>query len=434
VEDLRRELAEARERESALAEVLKIISRSSFDVQSVLDTVIESAARLCNAADCALWRRDGDRLRSAAGWGSKPGMRELGVRNADAVFPGQGRSVVARASGTKMPVQVEDVLADPSYPGGDPAVAAERGWPFNRTRLGVPLLRDGDAIGVLVLGRREVRPFTQREIDLAVTFADQAGIAIENARLIDAIHQKSLQLEAVSRNKSEFLANMSHELRTPLNAIIGFSDILDQRMSGELNERQSEYVRDIAGSGRHLLALVNDILDLSKVEAGKMELQPALFSLRETVESVATMMRERATRQGIALATEIDPDVNAIEADERKLKQVLLNLLSNALKFTPPGGSIVVRARRADGDVRVSVTDTGVGIAPEDQSKIFEEFRQTATGARADEGTGLGLTLAKRFIELHGGRLWVDSEIGKGTTFTFTVPRRPIVAGSDVTA
>ena len=421
MDDLHKELEQARERESALAEVLKIISRSSFDLQTVLDTVIESAARLCNAADCTLWRRDGDRLRSAAGWAAK--LQEPGVRNADAVIPGQGRSVVARASGTKMPVQVEDVLDDPSYPGGDPALAARRGWPFNRTRLGVPLLRDGDAIGVLMLGRREVKPFTQREIDLAVTFADQAVIAIENARLIEAIKETLRQLEAASRNKSEFLANMSHELRTPLNAIIGFSDILDQRMSGELNERQAQYVRDIAGSGRHLLALVNDILDLSKVEAGKMELQLALCSLRATVESATIMIRERATRQRIVLTTDLDVDPDAIEADERKFKQVLFNLLSNAVKFTPDGGSVVVRAQRVTGEVRVSVTDTGVGIAPEDQAKIFEEFGQTAAGARTEEGTGLGLTLAKRFIELHSGRLWVESEVGKGTTFTFTLPQ-----------
>jgi signal transduction histidine kinase len=215
---------------------------------------------------------------------------------------------------------------------------------------------------------------------------------------------------------------MSHELRTPLNAVIGFSEVLMQRIFGDLNEKQEEYLTDIATSGKHLLSLVNDILDLSKVEAGKMELQPSVFSLRDVVESGATMIRERATLRSITLTTEVDPTLAPISADERKVKQVLFNLLSNAVKFTPEGGSIVVHAQRLDGEVRVSVRDTGVGIALEDQAKIFEEFQQTATGARAEDSTGLGLTLAKRFIELHGGRLWVESQIGSGSTFTFSLP------------
>lgn len=236
------------------------------------------------------------------------------------------------------------------------------------------------------------------------------------------------QLALASKNKSDFLANMSHELRTPLNAVIGFSEVLLQRMFGEVNEKQEEYLRDIATSGKHLLSLVNDILDLSKVEAGKMELQPSLFSLQDTVESSATMVRDRATRHGIALTTEVEPDLAPVHADERKVKQVLFNLLSNAVKFTPDGGAIDVRAQRLNGEIHVSVRDTGVGIAPEDQAKIFEEFQQTAAGARAEQSTGLGLTLAKRLIELHGGRLWVDSEVGKGSTFTFTLPIGPTVA------
>jgi signal transduction histidine kinase len=230
------------------------------------------------------------------------------------------------------------------------------------------------------------------------------------------------QLALASQNKSDFLANMSHELRTPLNAVIGFSEVLMQRMYGEINEKQEDYLRDIATSGKHLLSLVNDILDLSKVEAGKMELQPSVFSIQETIESGATMIRERAVRRGIALTTAVDPDLAPIQADERKVKQVLFNLLSNAVKFTPEGGSIAVRAERLDGEVHVSVRDSGVGIAPEDQARIFEEFQQTSTGARTEDSTGLGLTLAKRFIELHGGRLWVESEVGKGSTFTFALP------------
>ena len=230
------------------------------------------------------------------------------------------------------------------------------------------------------------------------------------------------QLALASQNKSAFLANMSHELRTPLNAVIGFSDVLIQRMFGEINAKQEEYLRDILTSGRHLLSLVNDILDLSKVEAGKMELQRSTFAIKEVVDSGAMLLRERAMRQGVALNVRVEPDLPQIDADERKVKQVLFNLLSNAVKFTPSGGSIDVDAHRLDGEVRVSVHDTGVGIAPEDQAKIFEEFQQTSSGAQRDDSTGLGLTLAKKFIELHGGRLWVESELGKGSTFTFALP------------
>jgi len=254
----------------------------------------------------------------------------------------------------------------------------------------------------------------------------------ENVRLVGDLREASRLLAQASQNKSEFLANMSHELRTPLNAVIGFSDVLLEGMFGSVNERQREYLRDILTSGKHLLSLVNDILDLSKVEAGKMELQPSVFSLREVVESGAMMVRERAINQRIALSVKIDPDLAPVVADERKVKQVLFNLLSNAVKFTPAGGRIEVRACRLDGEVQVSVRDTGVGVAPEDQSRIFEEFQQAKTGARTEESTGLGLTLAKRFIELHGGRLWVESVVGQGSTFTFALPLHPIVAGAPV--
>ena len=231
------------------------------------------------------------------------------------------------------------------------------------------------------------------------------------------------ELEAASRHKSEFLANMSHELRTPLNAIIGFSEVLDDRMFGELNEKQAEYVRVILTSGRHLLSLINDILDLSKVEAGRMELELGTFNLPMALENALTLIRERATRHGLALVLTVDDAIADVVADERKLKQVLLNLLSNAVKFTPEGGRIEVRAAPANGHVEVAVTDTGVGIAPEDQEAIFEEFRQVGpASAGKREGTGLGLALARKFVELHGGRLWVKSEVGRGSTFTFSLP------------
>jgi signal transduction histidine kinase len=222
---------------------------------------------------------------------------------------------------------------------------------------------------------------------------------------------------------------MSHELRTPLNAIIGFADVLEQRLFGELNDQQADYTRDIASSGRHLLDLVNEILDLSKVEAGRMELEPSEFALAETIRGTLAFIRERAAGHRIEVGADVPADLGTVVADERKVRQVLLNLLSNAVKFTPDGGTIAVRARRSDGEVEVSVRDTGIGIAPEDQVTVFEEFQQVGKASdRSREGTGLGLTLAKRFVELHGGRIWVESEIGKGTTFTFVLPAGHVAA------
>jgi signal transduction histidine kinase len=217
---------------------------------------------------------------------------------------------------------------------------------------------------------------------------------------------------------------MSHELRTPLNAIIGFSEVLTDRMFGELNEKQEEYLKDIYSSGTHLLSLINDILDLSKIEAGRMELELTDFHLPTALDSALTLVRERAGRRDIALQMNVDNRLGQIQADERKVRQVVLNLLSNAIKFTPEGGRIDVEAVPKDGSVEISVSDTGIGIAPEDQEKVFEEFRQVGTAAKKVEGTGLGLTLCRKFVELHGGRIWVKSEVGMGSTFSFTLPVR----------
>ena len=287
----------------------------------------------------------------------------------------------------------------------------------------IPLLSEGKALGSLAVLRAEVRPFTEAEIALLETFADQAAIAIENVRLFREIADKSRQLEAASQHKSEFLANMSHELRTPLNAVIGFSEVLIERMFGELNDKQDEYLRDIHASGTHLLSLINDILDLSKIEAGRMELAPTDFDLPTTLDNAMTLVRERAGRRSIALHLAVDERLGHIRADERKIRQVALNLLSNAIKFTPEGGRIEVRAAAGDRLVEVSVSDNGVGIAPEDQEAIFEEFRQVGAGPAKQEGTGLGLALSRKFVELHGGRIWVSSRPGVGSTFTFTIPQ-----------
>jgi signal transduction histidine kinase len=284
----------------------------------------------------------------------------------------------------------------------------------------VPLLSEERIVGGLVISRNAAGAFPVEVVELLQTFATQSALAIQNARLFREIEDKSRQLEAASRHKSEFLANMSHELRTPLNAVIGFSEVLIQRMFGALNDKQDEYLKDIYASGQHLLSLINDILDLSKIEAGRMELTPAPFHLPTALENAVTLVRERAARHGIALHLDLDPRLGELVGDERKVKQVLLNLLSNAVKFTPEGGRISLKASRRDGTVEVSVTDTGIGIAPEDQAAIFEEFRQVGSDeTRKQEGTGLGLTLAKKFVELHGGWIWVESDLGRGSTFFF---------------
>jgi signal transduction histidine kinase len=275
-----------------------------------------------------------------------------------------------------------------------------------------------------VVNRSQPGEFGSEVVDLLRTFATQSALAIQNARLFREIEVKSRDLAAASQHKSEFLANMSHELRTPLNAIIGFSEVLSERMFGELNEKQDEYLKDIHASGQHLLSLINDILDLSKIEAGRMELELTDFDLPTAIDNALTLVRERAGRRGITLHQAAEAGLGQIRGDERKIKQVLLNLLSNAIKFTNEGGRIEVRARPVEGAVEVSVTDTGVGIAPDDQEAIFEEFRQVGTAAKKVEGTGLGLALSRKFIELHGGRISVESHVGVGSTFTFTIPVR----------
>ena len=413
------ETKEALERQTAISEILRIISASPSDVRPVLEAIAENALRFCAAEDALVVLPDGDDLRLAAHRGPVPVASDLR-------YPNDGTSMTSRAFLEARTIAVQDLQTATEFP-----VGAEHARAVGHHAVVVaPLLRDGVSIGTINLRRFDSRPFSGREIGSLETFAAQAVVAIENVRLFNEIQAKSGQLEnanqelaAASRHKSEFLANMSHELRTPLNAIIGFSDVLGQRLFGELNERQAEYTQDIASSGRHLLDLVNEILDLSKVEAGRMELEPGEFDLADTIRGTLSFVRERAARHSIELTDEAPDDLGSVVADERKVRQVLLNLLSNAVKFTPDGGTIVVRARRAEGEVEVSVRDTGIGIAPEDRGKVFDEFQQVGKASdRSREGTGLGLTLAKRFIELHGGRIWMESEVGKGTTFTFAMP------------
>ena len=280
--------------------------------------------------------------------------------------------------------------------------------PIERTETRLAEISEGDFAGHLDVPNRD----------------ELGSLATNVNRMNEELQRLYGELETASRHKSEFLANMSHELRTPLNAIIGFSQVLRQRMFGEVNEKQEEYLDDILSSGNHLLSLINDVLDLSKVEAGQVELEIAPLSLREALERGVVMVRERAARNDVQLSLELAPDVDVVEGDERRLRQVVFNLLSNAVKFTPAGGRITVATERVGAEVQVSVTDTGPGIAPDDQERIFEEFQQTEVGVQQREGTGLGLALARRLVELHGGRIWVESELGHGSRFVFTLPSK----------
>ncbi len=294
-----------------------------------------------------------------------------------------------------------------------------------RAVIVAPMLWEDRGIGAIVVQRMAPGPYSEKEIALLKTFADQAVIAIQNARLFREIQDKSRQLEVANKHKSDFLASMSHELRTPLNAIIGFSEALLERLFGDVNAKQEDYLKDIHSSGTHLLSLINDILDLSKVEAGRMELDVSQIDLPTIIAGAMALVRERAMQHRIALGLDIDPRIGPWLADARKVKQILVNLLSNAVKFTPDGGRVDVTAMLEDDGVHVSVRDTGIGIAPEDQAAVFEEFRQVgADYTRKQEGTGLGLALTRKFIELHGGRIRVDSALGAGSVFTFTLPSR----------
>jgi signal transduction histidine kinase len=256
---------------------------------------------------------------------------------------------------------------------------------------------------------------------------DELGaLAVNVNRMNDELQRLYKEVETASKHKSEFLANMSHELRTPLNAIIGFSQVLREGISGEVNAKQQEYLDDILTSANHLLALINDVLDLSKVEAGQVELQVAPFSLKDALERGVAMVREQATQDDVQVELHANGNLDVVVGDERRIRQVIFNLLSNAVKFAPAGGQVDVNATRVNGEVTVSVADTGPGIATKDLDRIFEQFQQTEVGASQPEGTGLGLALSKRFVEMHGGRIWCESELGKGSTFVFTLPAEKV--------
>ena len=411
---LQRDLTEAREHLAATSEVLSVVGRSGSDLEAILGAVVDAARQLCRADAALIYLLDGEVFRVARTSGVPPQVSAYIAAHPFVLGPGTLSGRVGRA---RTPGQIEDVLLDESYERAD----AQRVAGF-RTVVAAPLLLADDLVGVLNLWRTQVQPFDERETTLLTAFAAHAAVAISNAHLVRALEVRSAELEVASRHKSEFLASMSHELRTPLNAVIGFSEVLLERMFGDLNERQDEYLRDILASGRHLLELLNDVLDLSKVEAGAMELALAPVDIAVVVDHCVALMRERATSRGLWLAAEVSPGIGHLTADELRLKQILLNLLSNAVKFTPSGGSIDVTAQQDGEQVVIQVIDSGVGIPTDDQERIFDSFQQAGRSASRVEGTGLGLTLCKRIVELHGGQIAVASVEGAGSTFTVRLP------------
>ena len=410
VEDRTAELREALSQQTATAEILRVISSSPTDVQPVFEAIVKAAKGLGDSAEATLVRYDGRLVHQDA-------TTHAGVP-ARAPQPPDMSTLSGRAILTKVSVQTENFKLD----SGLRYDWLPAGWPAKRG-ISVPMLREGEPIGAVNVWWVGEGPVPEKYSRLLQTFADQAVIAIENVRLFHEIEDKSRQLEVANKHKSEFLANMSHELRTPLNAIIGFSEVMINGMTGPMTDEQKEFAADIRDSGKHLLTLINDILDLSKIEAGRMELDVKPFDLQAAMQNAMTLVQGRAERSGIRLETEISPSVSEYEGDERKFKQIVINLLSNAVKFTPEGGKVTLAADRVNGAYSISVQDTGIGIAVEDQEKIFEEFKQVGTDyARKAEGTGLGLTLTRKLVELHGGQIRVESEPGKGSTFSFSLP------------
>jgi signal transduction histidine kinase/CheY-like chemotaxis protein len=411
------ELARKVDQLEALAEVGEAIS-STLVADEVLTTIVSHAVELSDTDGGSLMEFDEAtglfRVRTAYGT-SEDVIGAL--RSAEIHID---RTWVGRAARSREVLQIPDLDAEPVQLDPHLAVLHGSGW---RSLVAIPLVRPDRVVGALVVRRKSTGSFSEETCELLAAFASQSAVALTNARLYQQLERQSVDLAEASRHKSEFLASMSHELRTPLNAVIGFSEVLLERMFGDLNERQQDYLEDIHSAGRHLLALLGDILDLSKIEAGRMELDLTTFPIDDILVQALSLVRERAALHGIRLTLEAADGLGLVTADELRLKQVLLNLLSNAVKFTPDGGSIVVRAWRDGEDVDVTVTDTGIGIAPADQERIFDSFQQGERSASSSEGTGLGLTLSRRIVELHGGRLWLTSTPGEGSTFGISVPQ-----------
>jgi signal transduction histidine kinase len=416
LQDRTGQLTRSVEQLTALGDVSRALG-STLDLETVLQTIVTRANQLVGTEACSVYEYDEP----------AEAFHLRATDNIDAEIVALARrtpirkseGVLGRMAASRQPVQIPDISEERAYRGPLRDVLLRTG---TRALLAIPLLRDEHLIGGLTVARKSPGEFPPETVDLLQTFATQSALAIQNARLFREIEDKSRQLETASKHKSQFLANMSHELRTPLNAILGYTELIADKIYGEVPERMGEVLERVDKSGRHLLGLINDILDLSKIEAGQLTLALSDYSMADVVQSVAVSVEALAREKRLELAVTVDPDLPLGRGDQRRLTQVVLNLVGNALKFTD-AGRVALRASHADGAFLVEVADTGPGIAPEDQAKIFEEFQQAASAtARAKGGTGLGLAIARRIVEMHGGRMWVESAPGQGSTFSFTVP------------
>jgi signal transduction histidine kinase/uncharacterized protein YdeI (YjbR/CyaY-like superfamily) len=408
------EQREALEQQTATADVLRVISQSPTDVQPVLDAVVGAARSFCGAEDAVIILRDGQEMVLAAHQGSLKGR--IGRRN-----PLDRSSINGRATIDGKTIHIPEVRdLDPAEFAMAQRLAAENGI---RAFLAAPMMRaDGGAVGCVLLRTTMPGSFTPRQVELLETFAAQAAIAIENVRLFTEIQEKSHQLEVASQHKSQFLANMSHELRTPLNAIIGYTEMMADGLYGDVPDKAQGVLERVQSNGRHLLGLINDVLDLSKIEAGQLVLAIEEYSVTDMVATVVAATESLARTKGLALTSAVAAGLPTGHGDTRRLSQVLLNLVGNAIKFTDHGG-VEIRAVQAGGRFELSVIDSGPGIAPADQARIFDEFQQVdSSSTRKKGGTGLGLSISRRIVELHGGTIAVDSEVGTGSTFKVTVP------------
>jgi signal transduction histidine kinase len=410
------DLSESLEQQTATSKVLEVISRSAFDLHAVFETVAESSVRLCGADRAFIFRFDGELLRMAVAYNSPPEFTAWVEQHP--IRPGR-HSGSARAALERRTIHIPDVRVDPEYTYGAKDAEAIR------TVLGVPILKGDDLLGVMMIYHLEgIRPFTEKQIALVETFADQAAIAIENVRLFDEIQDKSRQLEVASQHKSQFLANMSHELRTPLNAILGYTELMADGIYGQLPEKTVGVLKRLESNGRHLLGLINDVLDLSKIEAGQLVLDLSDYSLEDIAQTVRSTLEPLAADKKLAFMVEVAPKMPAGHGDGRRLTQVLINLVGNAIKFTD-AGEVVITGGTTDGSFHLSVRDTGPGISAADQAKLFQEFQQADNAiTRKKGGTGLGLAISKRIVEMHGGKIWLESQVGQGSTFSFTIPVR----------